>query len=1141
MAYALKYNGTFFSKVFDFEYSISIYKDGFVGASTELTFGNVSINRGNSDLLQSIKGSESTIEVVNSSDFEFEGEFGTANYGDFYVTIEKDASIIWQGYNIPNTYTEPYEQTPYLTELKFNCGLGHLKYKKFQDSGVVYSGQKSILEVLRLCLNKLPNASNISQSIRESINTYETRLYSGTPTRTDSMINAIFVDSGLYKDQVEDGDGISYEGWTCYDVIEEILKVFGARIYSWNNLWFIDQIREQKTSPVYYRDFLPRVGTESTLTVDGSGSYAQRQTVNRTTVHPTSEGEISILPALEKIKYKYTTQNEDFFANDLINNGNFTSLTTFDPATYPNSNGTPFNWSYVGFDPSSYSAILVNGQNSNWFQFDPSSYVSNTEFNSGVYLWQQKTGVGLASSDSLRLSFRSYISADWTTGTSAQYNLAQFYSFVINAKVVFKLKIKIGSYYLSGYPNNLTWTLTESFVIVERRMGNGPQGQIPQVYTSSGTIWSDVNIVIDSPTIPVSGTEDFEFYVYEPYHEYNNFTTTGGYSVSFDQAFFTSISAIYNPASSPAEEVVILEHIIDEEAEEISIDVVHGDGPATVSQGSFRLSSGLPTIEWNRYGVAETKGIAEIWIEDVSELRSAYTRELSWNLKGYLEQFNVIAHTVDAVTTYYLINGFNFDLVQSSYELSLIKLLSSSRSAYTTKQSDTLTKLPVLAKLNPTEKFLTFNNAVSRSSFTQTSNVESIPIENYLNYKKTGYNGFYTFNENDTTTIRDYSQEGNDGTGSNLTISDTTRTYGKDAVFNGTTSKIDFPSTTDWQGILLLSFRISVNITSNSGTDTILKIPNVLELKFDGTYFILDFETIVTTYTITQTGTAIVLGDWYDVEMSTKINSFNLAIYDNDGTEVFNSTASKADVTNTGSFPVYLGYDGSTNYANFKCNELQLCDSAFATGTSTAYLNEQNGVLITTDSSAYTLGDIIASDWENDLNSGIVTYIGTNEIKILPVDGQFYGNAYSIERAGHLWDTSRQWQFIINDTPSICFYDGVNLTTLIASASTKLYCLGIDGILKTLISINSNYTLTNGDEIILVDCSSADVTITCPSIADATPTGKVFEIIDIGNANPNCVIVAGGDYTINGETSSTITEPYEVRKIIFTGTEYILI
>ena len=49
----------------------------------------------------------------------------------------------------------------------------------------------------------------------------------------------------------------------------------------------------------------------------------------------------------------------------------------------------------------------------------------------------------------------------------------------------------------------------------------------------------------------------------------------------------------------------------------------------------------------------------------------------------------------------------------------------------------------------------------------------------------------FNFNENSATTVRDYSEKGNDGTGTNLTVSATDREVGFDAVFNGTTSELN--------------------------------------------------------------------------------------------------------------------------------------------------------------------------------------------------------------------------------------------------------------------------------------------------------------------------------------------------------------
>jgi len=91
---------------------------------------------------------------------------------------------------------------------------------------------------------------------------------------------------------------------------------------------------------------------------------------------------------------------------------------------------------------------------------------------------------------------------------------------------------------------------------------------------------------------------------------------------------------------------------------------------------------------------------------------------------------------------------------------------------------------------------------------------------------------------------------------------------------------------------------------------------------------------------------------------------------------------------------------------------------------------------------------------------------------------------------------------------------------------------------KGPVEVDFDYTVNDIDGRIEVDCSSGDITITMPS---APSDNNEWEIVDIGNANPNRITLNGNGYTINNEDEIYITEPYEVRKLYFTGTEYILI
>ena len=67
-------------------------------------------------------------------------------------------------------------------------------------------------------------------------------------------------------------------------------------------------------------------------------------------------------------------------------------------------------------------------------------------------------------------------------------------------------------------------------------------------------------------------------------------------------------------------------------------------------------------------------------------------------------------------------------------------------------------------------------------------------------------------------------------------------------------------------------------------------------------------------------------------------------------------------------------------------------------------------------------------------------------------------------------------------------------------------------------------------------------TLALPPTEDATPSGKIFKIIDTGGScGSNNLTVDGGDYNINGSATGTLTADYESWTLRFNGTEYNLI
>jgi hypothetical protein len=66
------------------------------------------------------------------------------------IRKEADDKLIWQGFNLPDTYSEPYKAGTLSIDLKATDGLGRLKGKYLPDE--FYQEEKTVIEILQACL-----------------------------------------------------------------------------------------------------------------------------------------------------------------------------------------------------------------------------------------------------------------------------------------------------------------------------------------------------------------------------------------------------------------------------------------------------------------------------------------------------------------------------------------------------------------------------------------------------------------------------------------------------------------------------------------------------------------------------------------------------------------------------------------------------------------------------------------------------------------------------------------------------------------------------------------------------------------------------------------------------------------------------
>jgi hypothetical protein len=89
---------------------------------------------------------------------------------------------------------------------------------------------------------------------------------------------------------------------------------------------------------------------------------------------------------------------------------------------------------------------------------------------------------------------------------------------------------------------------------------------------------------------------------------------------------------------------------------------------------------------------------------------------------------------------------------------------------------------------------------------------------------------------------------------------------------------------------------------------------------------------------------------------------------------------------------------------------------------------------------------------------------------------------------------------------------------------------------KKIVSKTADYTATTSDEIILVDASSSNVTITLPAVSGNS--GVHFHIKKTDSSTNTVTVDGSGSETIDGATTQVISSQYDSMHIVCDGTEW---
>lgn len=160
------------------------------------------------------------------------------------ISVDKASTFIefeerWRGYVIGSNYSEAYLAPPYPVTITATDGLADLKNYDFADANnLLFKDDITVLRAITEILSK----TDLGINIQCAVNKYEQSM----DTAGDPFNQCMFDPQTYYSDSV----------MNCYDVLSDILHVFGARIYESKSKFIIAGI-EQFVGDVDYREFLP--------------------------------------------------------------------------------------------------------------------------------------------------------------------------------------------------------------------------------------------------------------------------------------------------------------------------------------------------------------------------------------------------------------------------------------------------------------------------------------------------------------------------------------------------------------------------------------------------------------------------------------------------------------------------------------------------------------------------------------------------------------------------------------------------------------------------------------------------------------------------------------------------------------------
>lgn len=217
MAHALRYFCSWETERYKHQMRLELWEKDYKGEATAMVLsGEPQLTMEEGD---TICGSSLDFGLLSETNGQYLHLYTTDNH-KYLIKILRDGAVMWEGYLLPEYYSEAYIAAPYTVSFTATDWLGMLKNVDFPAKDI----RVPILQIIKTCLEytELPLDFACQLDLRvEGIND------------TTNVLGALYLNP------------ITFTGYNCYEVLEKILAAFNATLRQTGHRWLISSIDDE--------------------------------------------------------------------------------------------------------------------------------------------------------------------------------------------------------------------------------------------------------------------------------------------------------------------------------------------------------------------------------------------------------------------------------------------------------------------------------------------------------------------------------------------------------------------------------------------------------------------------------------------------------------------------------------------------------------------------------------------------------------------------------------------------------------------------------------------------------------------------------------------------------------------------------